>query len=337
MSELPPLRLAFLGGRGHAYLHPALKDADLTIEALAAAGDGHDDQAARQRWGQGGMTWFDTPDAMLDTFKPNIVNVGAVYAHNGQWVEACLQRGIAVVSDKPIAAETQTLDRIESLLKQDDAAGLAVEFDFRSRPTFRAARDAVQDGQLGQVVLATAQKSYRWGQRPAFYKRREDYSSTMLWIASHAFDAIVFTTGQRISHVSAVHGNLTQPDYPGCEDHAAAMLTLSDQSHGLVHADLLRPPTAPTHGDDRLRLIGSLGQLEIQGDTCRLTTHQTPETELMPHTTPRPLHRELLAAALLRDASVYPVDELLHVSRALLAARNAADSGTPQAVPNASV
>jgi predicted dehydrogenase len=94
------LKLALIGGWGHHYLTAAVHDAACGIDAVAVAGDGHDDAAARRLADQlPAAAWFDAPEAMLDMFKPDVVSVGAVYGHNADLVALALQLDIPVVSD----------------------------------------------------------------------------------------------------------------------------------------------------------------------------------------------------------------------------------------------
>lgn len=320
------MKLGFIGGNGHHYLKGALEDTSLGVEQVAFASDGQDADAAKragERWPE--SQWFDDANEMLDRFKPDFVNVGAIYAHNGDWVAACMERDIPVVSDKPIAGNWAQLERLRELAG-DGKRIVVTEFDFRSRPEFRAARQAVAEGLLGEIVLATAQKSYRFGaSRPSWYADREQYTGTILWVASHGIDAIRFATGVRLKAVAGRHGNLAKPDYGDMEDHTANLFALENGGTGLVHADFLRAAKAPTHGDDRLRLIGSLGQLEVRDGVCRLCTHEQEERDITSSVSVEPIHRELLAALRGESTDLYSTAHSLEMAAVLLASRDAAD------------
>jgi predicted dehydrogenase len=323
------LKLAFIGGWGHHYLRAAVGDAACGIEAVAVAGDGRDDAAARRMAEQlPAAAWFDAPEAMLDTFAPDVVSVGAVYGHNADMIALALQRDIPVISDKPVAATWAQLDRLESLLR-DPGRVLITEFDFRSRPCFRAARQAVLDGRIGTPVLAVAQKSYRFGSRPPWYADREAYGGTMLWIASHGIDAIRFVTDRPMLRVRGQGGNLSRPQMGAFDDHVAAMFELEGGGCGIVHADLLRPAAAATHGDDRLRVAGTAGLLEIHSDRCALTTNDQPTRDITDEVNVEPLHRELLTAACEGGSLWYHTAASLELAAVMLAARDAADQRRP--------
>src|SRR4029078_4948767 len=128
------------------------------------------------------------------------------------------------------------------------------EFDFRARAIFRAARHAVRDGRIGVPVLAPAQKSYRFATRPDWYKDRDRYGGTMLWVASHGIDAIRFVTDRKILAAVGRGGNVSRPKLGSMEEYVTAIFELEGGGSGIVHADYYRPDKAPTHGDDRLRV-----------------------------------------------------------------------------------
>ena len=340
-TSLHPIRLAFVGGHGHHYLRPLADErSGGRIAAVAVASDGHDAQAARRKFASlldDGAAWYDSPEAMVEEFSPTLVNVGAMYAHAGPINAMLIARGIATVSDKPVAATWDDLRRVEAACS-DSAAPLVTEFDFRCRATFRAARAAVARGEVGTPILAVAQKSYRFGDaRPAFYARRADYGSTMLWVASHGIDALTYVTGLTLTRVTARHGNLARPDYPELEDHAAAIFDLSNGGTGMVHADFLRPAAAPTHGDDRFRLVGSDGQIEIRDDRCELITRSAGPRDITDEARGEPPHEAILRAVLAGEQEHFSTAATLAAARAMLAARDAADTGEPQRIAGTSL
>ena len=239
------MRLAFLGGHSHHYLSNLLRDSSLELE-IGVASDGYDSPAAHRALDkfcspQGSPPrWFDSPQQLFDEFRPQIVSIGAVYGHNGEIAALALERDIAVVCDKPIAASWAQLERLRELTR-DNSRVLLTEFPFRCQSEFSAAREAVQSGKIGELVLATAQKSYRFGaNRPAWYARREDYPGTLFWIASHGVDAIYFCGGAPFSRALSVGGNLSRPEYAPMEDHVVALFGLQNGGNALVHADFLR-------------------------------------------------------------------------------------------------
>jgi predicted dehydrogenase len=319
------MKIGFIGGSGHHYLRGAL--AQRGDHDIAVGGDGHDDAASERFATALKAKWFADGRQLLDTFKPDVLSIGAVYAFNGDWAAEALARDIPTVTDKPIAVTWAQLDRLRELARQHPNRILLTEFDFRARPEFRAARQIVRAGRIGTPILITAQKSYRFGTRPAWYSDRDSYGGTFLWIASHAVDVIPFITGQSLVRGIGQGGNLSQPTYGSMEDHVAGLFELSGGGTALIHADFLRPAAAATHGDDRLRIAGSAGLLEISGGRCRVTTPEQGETDVTDEVSARPMHAELIDALLGNPSELFSTTQSLESAAILLRAREAVDRG----------
>jgi predicted dehydrogenase len=331
------MKIAFIGGLGHHYLRGLLPPAQTPVPMeFACAGDGHDDLAAK-KWAEANHVsrWFDSPDALYTQFEPDAVSVGSIYARNSELTAQALEKNIPVVSDKPIATTWQQLDRLKQLT--DDRARIVLtEFDFRCRPDFRAAQAAIAAGKIGQVILVSAQKSYRFGTRPKWYADRAQYGGTLLWIASHAIDATEWVTGRKIRRAVGHQGNLSHPEYGTMEDHLSVLLELENGGTGVVHADFLRPAAAATHGDDRMRVAGSEGVVEVRDGRCKLITKDAGETDITESVVVRPIHLELLAALRGEKSEWFSTEQSMEMAETLLSARDATDEGKWKTIQNSS-
>ena len=186
------------------------------------------------------------------------------------------------MSEKPVAT---TLPDLQALKKAvtDSGVRLTSMMNMRCFPPYRAARKAVQAGLIGEPILLTSQKSYRFGeQRPWFYKDLKTYGGTIPWAGIHSVDYMRWASGREYRQVSAWHGNKDHHDYPGFQDHAGLLFKLDNGGTAMSNLDYLRPETAPTHGDDRLRIAGSEGVLEVLGaeDRVLLITASARQREL---------------------------------------------------------
>ena len=126
----------------------------------------------------------------------------------------------------------------------------------------------------------SAQKSYRYGSRPSWYADRDIYGGTLLWVASHGIDAIRYVSGLELTHVTGHHGNLSHPELGSFEDHVSVLYQAKDGATALAHADFSRPKEAATHGDDRIRVAGSEGVVELRSARTYLTTNTAPEKDI---------------------------------------------------------
>jgi predicted dehydrogenase len=318
------MRIGFVGGNGHHYLRGFIKSPPDKDVVVAACGDGYDDAAA-ERWSKShACQWYDSFDVLCQDFKPDVISVGAVYGKNGEWVARALERHVPVVSDKPIASTWKQLDRIHQLI-DETKLNVITEFDMRCRAEFRAARKAVLDGKIGKVLLATAQKSYRFGMRPQWYSNRDLYGGTLLWIASHAIDAVRYVSGLHLTHVTGHQGNLSHPELGSFEDHLAVLYKAEKNASAVVHADFSRAKEAATHGDDRIRVAGSEGVVELRDARCYLTTNASPIADITETVKPLKPHEAMWDAVQGNSCDVFSTQHSLETAALLLRSRDACD------------
>ena len=323
-----PLKIAQIGSDGHQNM---VLDgiAQIPEAQLIACAKGHPGDTLAKVKAHAAFTahtrLYDDYRHMLDTEEIDLVSICRPYSLNAEASIAAANRGIDIVSEKPVATTLEDLDALETAIK-NSGVRLTAMFGLRLSPAFRAAHQAVQDGLIGEPILATAQKSYRFGTRPDFFKKRETYGGTIPWVAIHAVDYTRWATGQEYTQVAALHGNLAHPDYPGCEDHGGILFRLSNGGTAMINLDYLRPSTAPTHGDDRLRIAGSEGVIEVIDDHTHLIRSGeaprdlplSPEENFLVN-----LHGERTGKA----PHIIGPDEAIKVTRLCLRAREAADTG----------
>ncbi|HRJ72729.1 MAG TPA: Gfo/Idh/MocA family oxidoreductase [Terrimicrobiaceae bacterium] len=316
-----PLRIGLVGAYGHQTPrhYPGAE--------FAWSGDGYDQRALELAQASGVTRTFATMDEMLAEFDPHVVYIGTVYADNGRVAVSALEKGFDVVSEKPIAADDQTLVRLRELTAGGSRRIIA-EFTMRWMGAFQKTRSLIAEGAIGETVHIQAQKTYRFGtRRPDFYKTREQFGGIIPWVASHAVDYAAWCTGLSYTSACARHGNRRFPDYPGMEDHAAMLFTMTGGVPCVISADFLRPSGAASHGDDRLRVTGTHGVIEVRGDFVTLAS-SSGEQQWTCETT-EALHRQraqdMVDAALGRPVSTISVADSLHITEACLAARTSAD------------
>jgi len=270
---------------------------------------------------------YDDYREMLEQAELDIVGVCRPYHLNAEASIAAADCGVHIVSEKPIATTESDLNVLEETILKTGVR-LTAMFGMRLLPAFKAAKAAVDAGKIGEPLLATAQKSYKFGTRPEFYKDREMYGGTIPWVAIHAVDYTRWTLGMEYTRVGAMHANLSHPEFPGCEDQGGILFQLSNGGTALVNFDYLRPDAAPGHGDDRLRIAGSEGVLEITNlgnQTELIRTHC--ESLVLDLEDETDFLVDLVQELEGKSPHVIEPQEAVHITRICLKARDAADSG----------
>jgi len=263
---------------------------------------------------------------MLRETRPDLVIISTRLDRIAPLAIDAAGAGCHLICEKPLAIKHDTLIRLWEAVTAGGVQCFAMLTN-SSHPALMAARHLVEHGRIGDVVLANARKSYKWGERPDWFGRRELYGGTIGWIGIHGLDFIRFASGLEFTSVSAMQSNLAHPERPDCEDNCVLALGLSNGGHATVSVDFLRPNAAPTHGDDWIRVVGTRGVIEahMARNSCTLVTEDESLHEVPLPESPGFL-RPLLAALPARGAA--PVPDTLRaflLTHVCLCARDAAD------------
>ncbi len=279
------MKIVQVGNNGHAnYAHGEMKRRNWHVCALSCGTHGIEAEGMENTL-RGLTTPENTPKLyddykrMLDCEKPDIAIVNPWFNDVGEVTLYALERGIHVFCEKPIATDLDTLAKIEACIKEKKAV-LAPMFGFRYMSEFVAAKKAIDDGLIGKVRMIDSRKSYKLGQRPIAYASRETYCGIIPWVAIHAIDWMAWLSGERYVSVSAMHSTRDNGGNGDMDITAAAQFMMTNDVIATVTADMYRPSAAPTHGDDRVRIVGTEGLIEIMNGHAKLISDKCGESDL---------------------------------------------------------
>ena len=260
------------------------------------------------------------------------VDVVGVCDHDGVRAEQIIagaQAGCHILAEKPLAMALEQLAQVRAAV-EEARVRLSMLLTMRFDPPYRVMREAIAAGRIGEVVLATVQKSYRLGDRPEWQRDRRTFSGIIPFIGIHALDLIRWTTGREFASAMAYQSNAAHPELRDMEDNASIALKLDNGGSASARLDYCRPAAAPTHGDDRLRVAGSNGVIECLGPahTVTLMTADDPPEELP---LPEPQNQFVQYVAALGDEASFgvPEEDCFRMTEVCLKIRDAALSGQP--------
>jgi predicted dehydrogenase len=259
------MRLGLIGSTGHWQTYaPSLGQVrDLTLVAVAASGPEETTGAFDHAPGLTmGTRRYDDARKMLDAERLDVVQVCCRADRQPAWVRMCLERSLPVMAEKPLAMDLPTLEVLFQAARKSNTA-LAPMHTMRGVAELAAVRQAVREGDIGNPMMSFSQKTYKWGKkRPDDYRSRATFPGLAPWVGIHAFDWLHWILGDVFTEVYGREGTTAHPDYPACGSQAAFILTMGNGGVSAVTLDYLRPETALTHGDERLRIAGALGVVE---------------------------------------------------------------------------
>jgi predicted dehydrogenase len=263
---------------------------------------------------------------MLDTLKPDVVSIACRFDDHARTAISALERGCHVFMEKPVALTLSDLARLEKAHAKAEthiAAMLALRYD----PAFLAAWQAVKKGAIGEARLLTAQKSYKLGKRPYFYKKRETYGGTIPWVGIHGIDLLAWFAGIPFRTVLAAHSRKGNRDHGELEATAVCCFTFDGGVAATLNIDYLRPSTATTHGDDRIRVAGTEGVIEVREGRVFLTNERQRGTRELKTVISRCFFEDFLKQIKGKGRCLVSAQDTFAMTRACLLARKSADEG----------
>ena len=323
------LRIGIIGGAGHTdYVPNGIAElGDATVCAIARGGPGDDLEQIRQSSRAApGVAAYDDYRELLSRETPDIVAVLPEFHLHAEIAAEALRRGIPVFCEKPLALTLDGVDRVRQA-RQASGTPLGMMLAFRYAPSFYTARKLVRQGAIGQPAVGYAQKSYKHGTRPDFYRKRATFGGIIPWIGIHAIDWFQWISGRTYRAVTAFHSKLHYyPDYPEMEDAATCLFELDNGGTAVMSFDFLRPEGAPTHGDDRLRLVGDEGAIEVRGDTGVELITKKGVVHVAPSAPPHGLFADFALSVKDRNhTGLLGGDEAIRITEIALKTRDAAD------------
>lgn len=179
--------------------------------------------------------------------------------------EAALKRGKHVYLEKPIAT---SLNEGRSLLEVWRNAGTVgmVGFNYRFNPLYRAAKQYIQSGKLGELVSVRTVFSSASRTLPPWQQKRESGGGVLLNLASHHIDTVRFLFEEEVTEVWAQVRSLSTEG-----DSAALEMRLSS---GLLVQSFFSMSAVD---EDRLDIYGKAGKLSCD-------RYELPNLEIVPAT-----------------------------------------------------
>jgi len=262
---------------------------------------------------------------LLDREKLDMAGVCGTNGERAEILIACAQRKLHIVAEKPLAITMADLDRVKRAVAENGVR-LTMLIEMRFEAQYRALKQIVDSGAIGEVAQMAAQKSYKLGERPEWMLHRSTFGGTIPYIAIHMVDLMRWTSGRELVETVSVEGRVGFPRLGEMENTTATIFRLDNGGTAALHLDYLRPDTAPTWGDDRLRLAGTRGVVEYQASTgVTLVTDKHPPrtiTELPPSGS---LFIDFVSSIYNGSPLVLELKDIYRVNEIVLAARDAGD------------
>ena len=328
------MKLALLGLKGHvtAVVAGAKQLGDVAIVAVSdnnlKAAEAFLKRLPQPHAAQAYAQW----QHVLEHTLPDVCCVADESGMRLEQLLALLARGVHIISEKPLVTTLAELERLRAAFAKSKSQ-LTMLLELRHQPKYARVREIIQRGGIGVVSQVATQKSYKWGERPAWLQSRARLGGTIPYIGIHSLDIIRWVTGLDFTHVAAFHGRSGRPEFGETEDQASILARLSNGASVTARLDYLRPAKAATHGDDRLRVTGTKGVLEVNEGDDAITLVSDAGTERIPFEVTENIFVEFVKFLRGGPAPRITADDSFYLTEVVLRAREAADEKKLIALP----
>lgn len=328
------MRIAIIGASGHYpyVVEGASQRPDMQIVAVAPGTPGEDVSGLKKRLEDKGFrpkeyAWW------TEIFENEQIDIAAVnpwFCDSAAIAAELLKMGVHVYCEKPVATEHSSLDMLKEAYAQG-RADMGCMYDGRHTSWLRTAKKAVDDGLIGEVRLLHGQKSYKMGVRPPVYFKRSTYGGMLGWIAIHPVSWFGYVLGTEPVWVSAQADAAHNGGHGEMESTGCMLLRYPNGVLGTINADFYRPAGAPRHDDDRIRITGTRGMIEVRDGRVYLENEEEKrELELLEEENPFLFFADAVGTPSAKEqARVGFV-----TARTCLLARDAADEKSAKWIPH---
>jgi predicted dehydrogenase len=324
-GELPSIQVGVIGFAGHYsdVTNTAKSNvqfvaiSDPNADTLERVGRAANLRSARQ---------YTDYRKMLEKERLDVVAVCGENEPRARIIQDCAKRGLAIMTEKPLALNLRELGAVKRAVERHRVP-LSMLLTMRGAPPYLGMREVVQQGRIGEVVSMDAQKSYQLGTRPEWMKSRRTFGGTIPYVGIHMLDLMRWISGREFTQVAAFHSSVGSSQIGEMENNAALALKLDNNGSASMRIDYLRPAAAKSHGDDRLRIVGTRGIVECQGERVTLVTENEAVREITPLPSGQSLFLDFLEFIYLGKPHILPASDIFRISELVLKARQAADSG----------
>lgn len=320
------MRVGMLGTTDHIHLFaPAAARRD-DVEFVGIYGP--DEAKGKETAEKFGTKLYTEADALLDQ-KLDAVGVFTPFRRKADDIATCLERGLHVFSDKPLATNPEGLKRVQAAVKAHPDLRLTMGLTCRVAPRYVRLRQLVQQGAIGKLVSLMVRRSYRMkrDKRPDFMFDSSLSGGIWVELSVHDIDYISWLTGTDYLAVSATHGNASCPDEP-FQDHAEGLFQLDGAVTALIEQHRLVPEVGEASSDHRFSALGTEGVVDIgPGDAFTLWTAGSGKTAVSDVPGWGDLFGNFLDATRGDAELIVPTEAVLRTTEVALAAYASSEAG----------
>ena len=206
---------------------------------------------------------------MIETEKPELVAIATESGKHAEIAINCINHGINVIIEKPIALNLEDADKIIDAAKKNNVV-VCANHQNRFNKSIQRIRKEVEKGSFGKMMYGTAH--IRWNRGPEYYKQApwrgtwEQDGGALMNQCIHNIDLLRWMMGDEVTEVCAYTDNLIH-DYIDAEDLGMAIVKFKNGSYGIIEGTTT---IYPKNLEETLYLFGSKGTVKAGGKSVNV-------------------------------------------------------------------
>jgi predicted dehydrogenase len=216
---------------------------------------------------------------LLDAVQPDVVHVCTPHHQHAQVAIDCLEAGVAVLVEKPVAHTVAEAERVIAAARAHPAVKAGICLQNRYNAASRAARALLGTGELGAVRGGSA--TVFWHRDPAYYQARpwrgrvrDSGGGVLINQAIHTLDLMEWLIGD-VEGVSGHTGRYALDGHIDVADTAHALLDHAGGARSVVFATVGNATDSPV----TIEIVTERATLLIRGDLT--VSHADGRTEVV--------------------------------------------------------
>jgi UDP-N-acetyl-2-amino-2-deoxyglucuronate dehydrogenase len=203
---------------------------------------------------------------LLAAVRPDVVHICTPHHQHVPVAIDCLEAGVAVLLEKPVAATVAEADRLILAAGRHPQVKIGICLQNRYNATSRAARALLRSGAVGPVTGGSA--TVLWHRDPAYYRarpwrgqRRDSGGGVLINQAIHTLDLLEWLLGD-VTDIRGHTGRYALDGVIDVEDTATAVLEHDGGARSVFFATVANATDSPV----TIEIVTGRAVLVIRGD-----------------------------------------------------------------------
>lgn len=201
---------------------------------------------------------------MLATEKPELVSIATGSGSHGKIALDCINAGVHVILEKPIALSMEDADAIVEASERNHVK-VAMCHQNRFNPSVQTLKKAMESGRFG--ILSHGAVAIRWNRGEAYYQQAlwrgtwaED-GGTLMNQCIHGIDILAWVMGDEIEEIYGVTRKRCHP-YIEAEDLGLAIVKFRNGAVATIEGTT---NVYPSNLEETLHIFGQTGTVKLSG------------------------------------------------------------------------